>query len=106
MIAGFGLIGQEGASQSGPSMTPPPVHRREIGPADEGEATLQCKFSSDGRLSDCVVISESPVDEGFGEAAIVRTRLVRLSPETVEALPPDSTVRFTLRFPLSLQARP
>lgn len=65
-----------------------------------GAATLQCKASSNGSLSECSVISETPADAGFGQAALRAVRTGRLSPRTMDNTPAGSTVTFTTDFRL------
>ena len=43
-----------------------------------GFATVTCLTRPDGRVRDCVVETEHPIDGGFGEAAIDATRRARL----------------------------
>lgn len=73
---------------------PPPI--QEAKPSDEailrlyperalrmnvaGSANLHCAVADDGRLADCSVISETPPDHGFGDAAIRVSRLYRMDP--------------------------
>jgi protein TonB len=42
-----------------------------------GKAVLQCVFTAAGRLSRCVVASETPAGLGFGEAALKLAPLFR-----------------------------
>lgn len=35
-----------------------------------GAAELDCRLTADGRLSDCVVVSEQPADCAYGQAAL------------------------------------
>ncbi|MGH7018446.1 MAG: hypothetical protein ACREEY_01115 [Brevundimonas sp.] len=43
-----------------------------------GFATVSCLTQPDGRVRDCVVETEHPIDGGFGQAAIEATRRARL----------------------------
>jgi protein TonB len=45
-----------------------------------GLATVRCTIAFDGRLTDCVVLSESPPGYGFGPAAIDLARHMRVTP--------------------------
>ena len=69
-------------------------------PAIEGSVTLECGFMRDGRLRDCVVLSEQPAGYGFGEAAMQSAGESRLSRRVIEEAAPDGKVRFTARFRL------
>jgi hypothetical protein len=56
---------------------PEPSYPR--GPTYErGFATVSCLNQTDGRLRDCVVESEHPLNGGFGEAALRATRRARV----------------------------
>jgi periplasmic protein TonB len=55
----------------------------------EGEATLRCQVSADGRLHDCQVSGETPQNFGFGQAAIKLARYMRIAPKTVDGRPVD-----------------
>lgn len=53
------------------TMSDPGTPIRLISPNDQaGEVELDCRFLHSGRLSDCRVISESPIGGGLGEAAL------------------------------------
>jgi hypothetical protein len=53
-----------------------------------GFATVSCLTQPDGRVRDCVVETEHPVDGGFGQAAIEATRRARLRNKDGGAVPP------------------
>lgn len=74
-------------------------------PAD-GVVTLECQFNRDGRLRDCIVLSETPPGQGFGQAAIEAAARARLSRRTVEQAARNGKVRFTTRFRLADSERP
>jgi protein TonB len=61
----------------------------------EGVVTLECTVLQDGRVSRCVVLSETPPGQGFGEAALRKARQARLSPQNA-----GGKIRFTTRFQL------
>lgn len=46
----------------------------------EGRVLLSCEVSSEGFLSNCIVIEETPKDFGFGEAAIRRSAYFKMLP--------------------------
>jgi protein TonB len=64
-----------------------------------GAALVACSVSKEGTLVDCSVIEETPVGEGFGEAALKLTRLYVMRPLTKDGLAVEGgKVRMPLRF--------
>lgn len=49
-----------------------------------GRAVLSCVVARGGNVGDCVIVSETPQDQGFGRAAMSLSRYFRLSPRTVD----------------------
>lgn len=80
---------------------PEPSYPR--GPTFErGFATISCLNQADGRLRDCVVESEHPLDGGFGEAALRATRRARVqSTEDPRAVLPTRMVIYRTNFRMS-----
>jgi len=67
----------------------------------EGRATIECQVNSAGRLIDCSVLTEEPVGEGFGAAALSMSAAFRMRPATRDGQPVEGgTVRIPLRFAL------
>lgn len=65
----------------------------------DGRATIECSVHGLGRLIDCAVISESPVEAGFGEAALRLSKLYKMKPKTFDGDPTaGSRVRFPIEF--------
>ncbi|WP_366466106.1 TonB family protein [Brevundimonas sp.] len=64
----------------------------------EGRATLQCMVTIRGRLADCVVVDESPREQGFGAAAVAAAASAQIEPRTVDGNATPGTMRFTTRY--------
>ena len=59
---------------------PDGAQRRNI----SGRATISCTVTAKGTLETCSVKSETPADYGFGEAAVLLSRLYRMKPRTLD----------------------
>lgn len=65
----------------------------------EGRVVLLCNVEIDGYLSGCQVTQETPLDLGFGEAALNLSRLFRLKPMTRDGQPvAGGSIRIPLAF--------
>lgn len=56
----------------------------------EGFASIACYVRADGALRDCVVQSEDPPGNGFGEAALQMAPLFKMRPATSDGQPIES----------------
>lgn len=65
---------------------------------DRARVVLTCTAQADGRLGDCAVVSEDPVGNGFGSAAVSAAQDARLSPRSVDEAAPNATVTFSVVF--------
>lgn len=63
-----------------------------------GKVVLGCTADEDGYLKDCLVLSETPKDQGFGNAALEVTAYMRMQPATDYGVPVRSNVRVPLTF--------
>lgn len=55
----------------------------------EGKATIRCTVTAKGLLQGCEVLSESPADAGFGDAALKLSKLFKMKPKTQDGAPVD-----------------
>jgi len=67
----------------------------------EGKATLHCRVTEAGALSDCTVSEEDPLDQGFGAAAMNLAPLFKMRPMTRDGVPvPGGKINIPIRFQL------
>jgi len=65
-----------------------------------GRVQLECRTSSNGRIENCRVISETPPDAGFAEAAVAAALASRVRPREVDGVAVEGSIRFTTNFRL------
>ena len=65
----------------------PPAARKAHVP---GKTKVECKISPQGEVHDCVVHSEDPPGQGFGEAAIKLLTHIGARPGTRDGVPAES----------------
>lgn len=67
---------------------------------ESGRVELRCPVSAEGRIQSCWILSETPADAGFGQAALAGVVQARLQPRTVDGVPVATTISFTTLFRL------
>lgn len=64
-----------------------------------GKATLSCKVTAVGAVRNCLVVSETPSEYGFGAAALKLSKNFRMKPQTIDGQPVEGAdVRIPLTF--------
>ena len=63
-----------------------------------GRAVLTCVGVKDRRPDNCQVVSESPLEYGFGDAALKMSRLFRYTPQTIDGVPSDDPITIPFEF--------
>lgn len=72
---------------------------RALGEGIEGSAELLCLVDISGHLRPCIVVSETPVDYGFGLASTRIARSIRSTPRTADGrIAAGRTTRLKLSF--------
>lgn len=66
-----------------------------------GRAVTQCDVGADGLLEHCVTIEETPVGNGFGDAALKMMGLFKMRPQLRNGVPVAGGV---VRIPITFQA--
>jgi len=66
----------------------------------EGSATIKCVVTVKGALVNCQVLSEDPVDFGFGEATKKVASLWKMKPQLVDGNPVEATWQTRIRWVL------
>ncbi len=93
-----------GMSVTNPSWAtaPNPVFPRAamLARAEHGRVSLRCRLNTEGRLTMCEILDETPASVGFADAALEAASHARLTPRTVNGAPVGGVVQFGIRFEL------
>jgi protein TonB len=73
------------------------------GNANLGVATISCRITVEGCLRDCAVISERPLGEGFGDAALSIAAKYRMRTTSDDG---QDFVGGTVRIPIRFRPKP
>jgi len=76
-----------------------PEHARRLGV--EGQATIRCEVTINGKAVNCVVVGEFPQDMGFGAASVKVAGSFKLRPKTINGEPVsgglfEETIRWSI----------
>ena len=74
------------------SATPSPA------PSRQGHAKLACRVNTDGTLSECRVLDESPKGLGFGAASLRMSRMLRVKPAIRDGKPLAGSIVFPMTW--------
>lgn len=64
----------------------------------QGKVELSCANVVRRNPNGCTVVSETPLEYGFGDAALKMSRLFRFSPETIDGVPTDEPIQIPVAF--------
>ena len=67
---------------------------------ESGRARLECIVSVESRLTECIVLLETPEGAGFAQAALAGVASARVAPRTVNGVAEPARVTFNVDFRL------
>jgi TonB family protein len=70
-----------------------------------GRVSIECDVTATGAVVGCVVLSESPEGEGFGQAALKISRYFKMKPKTLDGKPVGGGI-FRTRIQFSVDEQP
>jgi TonB family protein len=116
-------FGSDAAARAAPPVVTNPDWSQAVGPgaADlmgvypgqarrkglSGTAKIGCAVTVEGKLDQCVVLEETPPNQGFGQAALRLSPYFRFQPRLVDGVPTGgATVVIPIRFDLPQDSEP
>lgn len=102
-------VENESPERTGPLVVTNPSWARQVTPeyperalarGFDAVATVRvsCVAQPDGSLTGCQLVSEDPIDMGFGQSALAAARRSRITPDTVEGAAVSARVEWNYRF--------
>ena len=83
------------ATSAPPQFYPDKAQRLEV----SGKVVLDCAITSERKLEDCTVASETPVDFGFGDAALKMSKTFRMDPSSPHVVSGRATIPIIFSSP-------
>jgi protein TonB len=76
--------------------------QRDVDLGVTGQVALLCGVVASGKLADCRVVSETPLNAGFADAALKLSAYFRMTPRTIDGQPVDGgQTRISIAFRLN-----
>ena len=83
------------ATDAPPQFYPDKAQRFEV----NGKVVLDCAITSERKLEECTVVSETPVDYGFGDAALRMSKILRMDPNGPLVIKGRATIPISFKVP-------
>jgi len=66
-----------------------------------GKATMRCKVTVKGTLTECEITSQDPPDYDFGNASLKLAHLFKMKPQLVNGKPVEAIITIPIRWQLA-----